>query len=98
VGVLRGDRVQLGFRPEALRLAHQDDAGSFPVEALVIEELGSDAFLYGNLIGDDLHSDHVVARIAPRSVPTKGAKVWFSIEPGRLHAFDVETGEALPTD
>jgi multiple sugar transport system ATP-binding protein len=98
VGALRGDKVQIGFRPEAMTLASQDDTASFPVEALVIEELGSDAFLYGNLIGDDLHADHIVARIAPRSVPTKGAKVWFTVEPGRLHAFDVETGLALPTD
>jgi multiple sugar transport system ATP-binding protein len=98
VGALRSDKVQLGFRPEAMVLSSAEHSASFPVEALVIEELGSDAFLYGNLIGDDLHADHVVARIAPRSVPAKGAKVWFTVEPGRLHAFDVETGEALPTD
>ena len=64
----------------------------------VVEELGADAFLYGNLIGDDLRADHIVARIAPRSVPAKGARVWFTVEPGQLHAFDVETGEALPVD
>ena len=40
--------------------------------------------------------DHIVARIAPRSVPAKGAKVWFSIAPGRIHAFDVDSGDALP--
>ena len=95
---LRGDQVQLGFRPEAMVLASEEDAGSFPVESLVIEELGSDAFLYGNLIGDELRADHIVARIAPRSVPAKGARVWFTVEPGKLHAFDVETGEALPVD
>jgi multiple sugar transport system ATP-binding protein len=95
---LKGDQVQLGFRPEAMVLASEADAGSFPVESLVIEELGSDAFLYGNLIGDELRADHIVARIAPRSVPAKGARVWFTVEPGKLHAFDVETGEALPVD
>ena len=95
---LKGDQVQLGFRPEAMVLASEEDAGSFPVESLVIEELGSDAFLYGNLIGDELRADHIVARIAPRSVPAKGARVWFTVEPGKLHAFDVETGEALPID
>ncbi|WP_107706145.1 ABC transporter ATP-binding protein [Nocardioides allogilvus] len=98
VGAITGDQVQVGFRPEALELSSETDPGSFPVEALVIEELGSDAFLYGNLIGDDLRADHIVARIAPRSVPAKGAKVWFTIAPGRIHAFDVETGDALPTD
>jgi multiple sugar transport system ATP-binding protein len=98
VAALKGDQVQLGFRPEAMVLASEADAGSFPVESLVIEELGSDAFLYGNLIGDELRADHIVARIAPRSVPAKGARVWFTVEPGKLHAFDVETGEALPVD
>ncbi len=95
---IKGDKVQLGFRPEALELASENDPGSFPVEALVIEELGSDAFLYGNLIGDDLVGDHIVARIAPRSVPAKGEKVWFKIAAGRIHAFDVDSGDALPTN
>ncbi len=98
IAALKGDQVQVGFRPEAMVLASEADAGSFAVESLVIEELGSDAFLYGNLIGDDLRADHIVARIAPRSVPAKGARVWFTVEPGQLHAFDVETGEALPVD
>jgi multiple sugar transport system ATP-binding protein len=95
---MKGDSVQVGFRPEALQPAAKGDPGSFAVEALVVEELGSDAFLYGNLIGDDLRADHIVARIAPRSVPEKGATVWFTIAAGALHAFDVETGLALPTD
>ncbi|WP_210651135.1 ABC transporter ATP-binding protein [Nocardioides sp. SYSU D00065] len=98
VAALKGDQVQLGFRPEAMVLASEADEASFPVEALVIEELGSDAFLYGNLIGDELRADHVVARIAPRSVPGRGERVWFTVEPGKLHAFDAETGLALPTD
>ncbi len=95
---MTGDSVQVGFRPEALQPAAKGDPGSFAVEALVVEELGSDAFLYGNLIGDELRADHIVARIPPRSVPEKGATVWFTIAPGELHAFDVDTGLALPTD
>jgi multiple sugar transport system ATP-binding protein len=95
---LTGDKVVLGFRPEALTMAAEGDAGSFPVQALVIEELGSDAFLYGNLIGDELRADHVVARIEPRSVPEKGATVHFTVKPGQMHAFDVDSGLALPTD
>jgi multiple sugar transport system ATP-binding protein len=97
-GALNGEKVTLGFRPEAMVLASEGDSGSFPVQALVIEELGSDAFLYGNMIGDELHGDHVVARIEPRSVPQKGATVHFTVKPGQLHAFDVDSGAALPTD
>ena len=98
VAALGVDQVVLGFRPEALELAPDDADGSFRVEALVIEELGSDAFLYGNLVDGELRSDHLVARIAPRSVPQKGATVRFTIKPGHLHAFDVDSGAALPTD
>ena len=98
IGALSGDQVVIGFRPEALTMASAGDPGSFPVQALVVEELGSDAFLYGNLIGDDLRADHVVARIEPRTVPDKGATVHFAVKPGKLHAFDVESGKALPTD
>ncbi|WP_110180703.1 ABC transporter ATP-binding protein [Nocardioides solisilvae] len=90
-------QVQVGFRPEALLPASEGDPGSFAVQALVVEELGSDAFLYGDLVGDDLRADHVVVRLPPRGVPQKGETVWFTVEPGGLHAFDVETGAALPT-
>ena len=99
-GALAGDAVTLGFRPEALEPASEGDPAAFPVRALVLEELGSDAYLYGELEGDalqDLQTDHVVVRVPPRGLPDKGSTVWFRIAPGRLHAFDAESGEALPT-
>ena len=84
IAALKGDQVQVGFRPEAMVLVVRGRTrGRSRSRSLVIEELGSDAFLYGNLIGDDLRADHIVARIAPRSVPAKGARVWFTVEPGR---------------
>jgi multiple sugar transport system ATP-binding protein len=95
---MTGDQVVIGFRPEAMQLASAGDPASFPVQALVIEELGADAYLYGDLVGGELRSDHIVARIEPRSVPEKGATVHFTVRPGQLHAFDAETGLALPTD
>ena len=94
---LTGSTVVLGFRPEALQPASEADPGAFAVRALVVEELGSDAYLYGDpLDADELRNDHLVARVAPRSVPEKGATVHFTVEPGGLHAFDPETGAALP--
>jgi hypothetical protein len=64
------NEVTLGFRPEDLEVA-QDGAG-IPVVVNVVEELGSDAFLYGTVEGDagDLHD--VVARVDPRKPPMKG--------------------------
>jgi multiple sugar transport system ATP-binding protein len=98
VSALTGDQVVIGFRPEAMEPAAEASEASFPVKALVIEELGSDAYLYGDLVGDELRADHIVARVEPRSVPEKGATVHFTVKPGQLHAFDVDSGAALPTD
>ncbi|HWJ67615.1 MAG TPA: sn-glycerol-3-phosphate ABC transporter ATP-binding protein UgpC [Nocardioides sp.] len=88
--------VVLGFRPEALEMVPAGTEGAFPVEVLVAEELGSEAFLYGTLAAE-LKDPQLVARVAPRSVPEKGSTVHFRILPERLHAFSVSTGEALPT-
>src|SRR5690349_19238293 len=43
------DRLVLGFRPEAIDLVSENEPGAFPVDVLVVEELGSDAFLHGTL-------------------------------------------------
>lgn len=81
--------------------AGEGDPGAFPVQVLVVEELGSDAFLYGNLVDELSHlmiSDHLVVRLAPRSVPAKDTTAWFRIQEGTHHAFDPVSGLALPTD
>jgi multiple sugar transport system ATP-binding protein len=96
---LSGGEVTLGFRPEALEVVSEGTPGAIVVEALVVEELGSDAFLYAGLLGtgsERLNAQHIVARVAPRSVPQKGEKVWLRISEGRLHAFDAATGGVLP--
>ncbi|HEY3017013.1 MAG TPA: sn-glycerol-3-phosphate ABC transporter ATP-binding protein UgpC [Nocardioides sp.] len=97
---LSGGEITLGFRPETLEAVAEGTAGAIEVEALVAEELGSDAFLYASLLGSDserLSSEHIVARVAPRAVPQKGEKVWLRIAEGQLHAFDPTTGAVLPT-
>jgi multiple sugar transport system ATP-binding protein len=88
------NEVTLGFRPEDLEVA-QDGAG-IPVVVNVVEELGSDAFLYGTVEGDagDLHD--VVARVDPRKPPMKGDIVHLRIREGAEHLFDLGTGERIP--
>ncbi|GGO89589.1 sugar ABC transporter ATP-binding protein [Nocardioides phosphati] len=88
--------VVLGFRPESLERVPAGTEGAFAVEVLVVEELGSEAFLYGSL-GAKLHNPQLVAKVEPRSVPAKGSVVHFRVDPERLHAFSTTTGEALPT-
>jgi multiple sugar transport system ATP-binding protein len=85
--------VTLGFRPEDLQPAAEGEG--FPVTVNVVEELGSDAFLYGTIEADsgDLHD--VIARVDARRVPRKGDRVWLKVRTGDEHLFDAESGERL---
>jgi multiple sugar transport system ATP-binding protein len=67
----------------------------------IVEELGSDAYSYGSLVGPDsdtttLQGGSLIARVDPRAVPRKGETVYFSIRSGEQHNFSASTGERLP--
>jgi multiple sugar transport system ATP-binding protein len=96
--------VVLGFRPEALDLAAPNADGAIPVEVDVVEELGSDAFIYGTVPNEFGASENInfaagdsqiVVRIDPREVPKKGDTVWVTIRAGEQHTFSASTGERL---
>lgn len=94
--------MTLGFRPEALERVGPDDPG-FDVVVDVVEELGSDAFVYGTItdsqLAQSLHGaagSAVVARVDPRRPPAKGAQVRFGIRHAEHHLFSATTGLRLP--
>jgi multiple sugar transport system ATP-binding protein len=95
------DRVVVGFRPESLDVVTEHDAGAFPVDVGVVEELGSDAFLHGTLPElteeQGLLGDTVVARVDPARPPAKGERVYLRVKPGKEHLFSAETGRRIPT-
>jgi len=109
VGAIKAEdknRVVLGFRPEALDRAAPNADGAIPIEVEVIEELGSDAFVYGSVPhegGDveDLHftagDAQMIVRVDPREVPNAGDTIWVTIRKGEQHAFSAATGERLLT-
>ncbi len=95
-----GRTLTLGFRPESLDVT---DGAGLEVQVNVVEELGSDAFLYGSLVdsatvdqvqGTD--GDGIVARVNPKNPPRKGERVRLSLREGELHAFSTATGLRLP--
>ncbi|GII97673.1 carbohydrate ABC transporter ATP-binding protein (CUT1 family) [Sediminihabitans luteus] len=97
-------QITLGFRPEALEVVSQADSGAFPVEVDLVEELGSDAFVYGRLVGPkavDAHvtsgagNDQLIVRVDPRNVPAKGQRIYVKIRPGNEHIFSSATGQRL---
>jgi multiple sugar transport system ATP-binding protein len=83
----------LGFRPEAVQFVGAGEG--FPVEVLVVEELGSDAYAYGRLQTEetaDAAGSLLVLRADPRKPPAKGEVVHVSIRPGEAHVFSAQTG------
>ncbi|HCX83691.1 MAG TPA: sugar ABC transporter ATP-binding protein [Micrococcales bacterium] len=98
-------KIQVGFRPESLDLSSEGSGGAFPVEVNLVEELGSDAFVYGQLaagtegaakISSGAGESQIIVRVDPRQVPEKGSHVWVTIRPGEQHNFSASTGERLP--
>lgn len=97
-------RVTLGFRPEALDIVDASDPSAIPIEVNIVEELGSDAYVYGTLKADlqggDLSSagagDHeVIVRINPRTAPAKGERIHVAIRAGQEHVFSASSGLRL---
>jgi len=83
-------KITLGFRPESLDVtAPAPDA--VDVDVHIVEELGSDAFVYGSLAGQD-PGTQVVVRVDPRQVPQKGQTIAVRIRPGEQHLFHAGSG------
>ncbi|NIK55588.1 ABC transporter ATP-binding protein [Kribbella shirazensis] len=81
--------LTLGIRPEAFHLADE----GLPVKVAVIEELGSDAFLYG--AAEHTENLQVIARIGTRLHNEKGTVVHLAPDAGKLHLFSTSTEERL---
>ena len=81
--------LTLGIRPEAFRLADE----GLPVKVAVIEELGSEAFLYGT--AEHTTNQQIIARIGTRSRNDMGTIVHLAPNPDMLHLFSTSTEERL---
>ncbi len=107
VGALTDDdkgNITVGFRPEDLDVVPVGTPDAIPVSVNIVEELGSDAFVYGSLTDDfgnatTIHSGagdaQVIVRIDPRQVPAKGETISVKVRPNDLHLFHAGTGERI---
>jgi multiple sugar transport system ATP-binding protein len=89
---MKGDIV-VGVRPESWRQVAAEDGG-LPVRVTVVEELGSDAFVYGTSGVQGTPHD-VIVRVAGRDTVHKGEVIHVTTDPHSVHVFDADTGERL---
>src|SRR5262249_24072267 len=85
--------VTVRFRPEDSDLVPQSEGG-MPILVDLVEELGSDAYVYGHvsLSGAD---ERFVVRTDGRSTPHMGETVYVKPRTGHHHAFHAVTGERI---
>jgi len=88
-----GQEVVVGVRPEDLTIS--SDGSGLPVEVDVVEELGADAYIYGQIPGAGVDDRPFIARVDGRTPPAKGEIVHFVPRPDHMHVFNAETGERL---
>ncbi|MHB8575363.1 MAG: ABC transporter ATP-binding protein [Dehalococcoidia bacterium] len=89
---LTGTEVTVGLRPEDIAEAAAADwtAAPFPVTVDVLEPLGSEAFLYGQIGGQT-----TIARVNPRAHFGIGDQVTLQANTDHMHVFDALTGVNL---
>ncbi|MGD9528134.1 hypothetical protein [Pseudonocardia sp.] len=87
----------LGFRPESVEIVSKEEG--FPFEVTVVEELGSDAYAYGNVhLGPDSTvpgEKLFIARVDARWPPSKGETIYLRIRESEEHVFNPGTGERV---
>lgn len=96
-----GGKIVLGFRPEDATLAADADPDAFKLEVLNVEDLGSDGYIYGNIVTGDgasgsetMMSDQnkmTTVRVNPRQLPKVGDTVRIHIDPTKMHLFSPAT-------
>ena len=93
-----GSSVTVGVRPEGWSPA----SDGFHVNVEVVEELGSDAFVYGKPADSSVKfanaSDEgaqVIVRWDPKNPPKPGDRISVSVNPDAIHLFDSTTGARI---
>ncbi|MGD9912615.1 MAG: ABC transporter ATP-binding protein [Rhizobiaceae bacterium] len=84
------DGVQLGVRPEGVLVEREARDGYLPVEAHIIEPLGS-----YDIVDLQVGKEMLRARTRAGYVTAAGAQVFVRIDPSQAHFFDKTSGNSL---
>ncbi len=92
-------QIMLGIRPEAFHAAEtgsgEGHAEGLKIDVKLVEELGADAYVYGELPGDGPEMRPFVVRFDGRVPPRIGDVLSINVRTGEEHAFHPDTGERL---
>jgi multiple sugar transport system ATP-binding protein len=86
-------KVTLGFRPEAADLVTESE-GALPIVVDLVEDLGSDANVYGHADIDG-SSERFVIRTDRRMMPSMGETVYAKPQTSAMHVFNATSGERI---
>jgi multiple sugar transport system ATP-binding protein len=89
------DEVVIGLRPESADLAAPGSPDALDLTVRLVEELGADAYVYGELAGDAPGDKAWVVRCDGRSVPRIGDQVGVVAHTADAHLFNARTGLRL---
>jgi multiple sugar transport system ATP-binding protein len=88
-----GNNVTIGFRPEATDVVSPTEGG-LPIVVDLVEDLGSDANVYGHAALDG-GSERFVVRTDRRHMPTMGETVYIKPQANQVHVFNAGTGARI---
>ncbi len=93
-----GASITIGIRPEGFTPA----ANGFKVLVEVVEELGSDAFVYGKPADSSVkfanatdEGAQVIVRWDPKNPPKPGETITVGVNPSAVHLFDATSGARI---
>jgi len=98
INLLERNGRLVGFRPEHFlpksEMDLREDLVIFPFDVVLVENLGADRLVYGNIVGS--HGDQLIAAKIPSIVTTpveSGTTYEFVVERSQLRFFDKKTGQ-----
>lgn len=96
--------ITIGMRPEAFEVGTEGGAGTIPLKVTFVESLGSDAYVYGSIVGSDNetqrfgsgdNSETMVVRIAPENPPQPNDVIYLSPRLEHIHFFSAGSGNRI---
>jgi multiple sugar transport system ATP-binding protein len=88
-------KVLLGIRPESFHVGANPDSG-LELKVNLVEELGADAYVYGELTGDpEVYEKQYIVRFDGRVPPRINDVIHVEVRQGEEHVFNPDTGARL---